>query len=199
MLVSSIVAIYVKYFFLLTPFFILAVFLSVTEKVKDNIRSTLAIRLTINIVVISLTVLFFGQALFSILGITVDAYRIGTGALLFLFSVSLVNGTFKLSDQTDSVLSLCVVPLAFPVTIGPGSVAILIIWSTEIDSFSTGLSTSIGVTLASITLGIVLLFSNKIKEVIGNRGIMVLSKITGVILAALSCQMMFSGAAAFFK
>lgn len=112
MTLSDCFALFVKFFFLLTPPFVMSAFLSVTKDNTIQERNTLAIWITLWILIISGVLLFFGGFIFKIFGITLDAFRIGTGALLFLTAVSLVRGDSIRVPSGDSVQSLAVVPMA---------------------------------------------------------------------------------------
>ena len=61
---AEIFAVFVKFFFILTPFFIVAVFIAMTEEETVEVRHQLAVRITIGVIVISL-ILFFQRRLFS--------------------------------------------------------------------------------------------------------------------------------------
>lgn len=199
MTIASFFAIFVKFFFILTPFFVIAVFLAMTEYESDATRRSLALRTTLSMVVISNVMLFFGDTIFALFGITVDAFRIGAGALLFLTAVSLVEGRFQLPAAKASIMDLAIVPLAIPTALGPGAVGALLVMGSEASGWQGLTATAAAVTLASIAVGLLLLSAQFIKRVIGRSGISTLSKITGLILAALSCQMIFTGVAAFLK
>ena len=196
---SEFFAVFVKFFFILTPFFIIAVFLAMTENETVEVRHALAVRITIAVVIISLILFFAGMTIFTTLGITVDAFRIGAGALLFLSGVSLVNGKLELPAAKRSIMDLAVVPLAIPVTLGPGSVGALVVMSTETTSLTARLLTALAIVVASLAVGVLLYLSAEIKRLIGRSGISMLSKLTGLILAALSSSMMFTGIAAYLK
>lgn len=196
---SEFFAVFVKFFFILTPFFIIAVFLAMTENETVVVRHALAVRITIAVVIISLILFFAGMTIFTTLGITVDAFRIGAGALLFLSGVSLVNGKLELPAAKRSIMDLAVVPLAIPVTLGPGSVGALVVMSTETTSLTARLLTALAIVAASLAVGVLLYLSAEIKRLIGRSGISMLSKLTGLILAALSSHMMFTGIAAYLK
>ncbi len=196
---SEFFAVFVKFFFILTPFFIIAVFLAMTENETLEVRHALAVRITIAVVIISLILFFAGMTIFTTLGITVDAFRIGAGALLFLSGVSLVNGKLELPAAKRSIMDLAVVPLAIPVTLGPGSVGALVVMSTETTSLTARLLTALAIVVASLAVGVLLYLSAEIKRLIGRSGISMLSKLTGLILAALSSHMMFTGIAAYLK
>lgn len=195
---SEAFAVFVKFFFIFTPFFVTAVFIALTENEDNQVRHALAIRVTAGIVVISLILFFLGQSLFEVLGITVDAFRIGAGALLFLSAVSLVEGKLQLPNVKRSIMDLAVVPLAIPITLGPGSVGALIVMGTETVG-TDRLVTAAAITAAGLAVGALLYLSAEVKRLLGRSGISMLSKLTGLILAALSCQMMFTGIAAFLK
>ena len=196
---SEFFAVFVKFFFILSPFFIIAVFLAMTENETVEVRHALAVRITIAVVIISLILFFAGMTIFTTLGITVDAFRIGAGALLFLSGVSLVNGKLELPAAKRSIMDLAVVPLAIPVTLGPGSVGALVVMSTETTSLTPRLLTALAIVAASLAVGVLLYLSAEIKRLIGRSGISMLSKLTGLILAALSSRMMFTGIAAYLK
>ena len=190
MSLSAAVSVYIKFFFLLTPFFILAVFLALTEKVETRMQRALAGRVTVGIVLTSILLFLFGETIFDLFGITVDSFRIGAGALLFLSAVSLTQGKFSLPSTDSSLMSLAIVPLAIPITIGPGTVGALVIAAAE---------TLACIVAACLTVGLMLFVADRVKSVLGANGIAMLSKITGLVLAALSCQLMFTGIAAFLK
>lgn len=192
-------AVFVKFFFILTPFFIMAIFIAMTDNESVEVRHQLAIRITVAVIVISLILFFGGATIFELLGITVDAFRIGAGALLFLSAVSLVEGKIQLPTAKRSIMDLAVVPLAIPMTLGPGSVGALVVMSTEIKGLEQQLVTAVSITAACLCVGILLYLSTEVKRLIGRSGISMLSKLTGLILASLSCQMMFTGIAHFLK
>lgn len=192
-------AVFVKFFFILTPFFIMAIFIAMTESESVEVRHQLAVRITVAVIVISLILFFGGATIFELLGITVDAFRIGAGALLFLSAVSLVEGKIQLPASKRSIMDLAVVPLAIPMTIGPGSVGALVVMSTEIKGLEQQIWTALSITGACLCVGILLYLSSEVKRLIGRSGISMLSKLTGLILASLSCQMMFTGIANFLK
>ena len=196
---SVLFAVFVKFFFLLTPFFILSVFLAVTENETREMQRRLAVRVTAGVVVISLILFLFGDVIFSLLGITLEAFRVGAGALLFLSAVSLTQGTIQLPRSKRSLLDLAIVPLAIPMTLGPGSVGALLVMGSETTGTAAVATTAVGITAASLTVGLILFLSHRIHRLIGTSGISMLSKLTGLVLAALSCQMMLTGVAAFLK
>ena len=80
-----------KYFFLMTPFFALSMFLAMTPDYTSAERGRLANRVILAAFIITVVIFLCGRYIFQVLGISVDAFRIGAGALLFLSAVSLMN------------------------------------------------------------------------------------------------------------
>ncbi|PHO17538.1 hypothetical protein CPU12_09940 [Malaciobacter molluscorum LMG 25693] len=197
---SYFISTYLKMFFIMTPFFVLSVFLTVTNDSDLKEKHSLAIKITISVIVMSLILLYFGKYIFQVFGITLDAFKIGAGALLFLTAVELVKGNKdKQEIKNKSVLDLAVVPLAIPVTIGPGTIGILLVMGAEFNTFSKMMSGSFALVCAIATIGVMLYLSSQFEKIVGKQGILVISKITGLFLAALSAQIMFGGIKSFLN
>ena len=187
-------SIFIKFFFLMTPFFVLSMFLAMTQDFSKKERCHLALRVTRAIIISCAILLFFGKYIFDIFGITLDAFRIGAGALLFITAVSLINGTKAGSKTPEAVQEdIAVVPLAIPITIGPGTVGALLVMGADLTSFSALLGSFLALVLAVICVGAMLYWSSAIENIVGKNGLTILSKLTGLILAALSAQIVFTG------
>jgi multiple antibiotic resistance protein len=180
----------IKIFFLLTPFFVLSMMLSMTRTLPLQARRTIAIRTTLAILVIAFILFFFGNIIFSLLGITIQSFQIGAGALLFLSAVSLVQSRQPPTASEHEDIS--VVPLAIPLTIGPGTIGTLLVMGTEING-TAKLVASSALFCAIILVGLVLLGASHLERILGAKGISVLTKLTGLVLSALAAQMIFTG------
>ncbi len=189
------VSIFVQFFCILTPFFVLSMFVAMTGHMTSIKQRHTAIKTTIAILVICLLIYFLGRQLFDLLGLTLDAFRIGAGAILFL------NGVKLLSDKPAQIVqepgqesdNISVVPLAIPFAIGPGTIGALMVMSSESKSMPHYLVGCAGLTAAVASVGAILLFSSLIERIIGRQGIRILSKLTGLILAGMSAQIVFTG------
>lgn len=188
------VAIVIRLFFLLTPFFVLSSFLSLTSE-DNSQRTRLAVRTTAAIAATSLILYFFGTLIFDAVGITLDAFRIGAGGLLFLSAVTLVRGGGDVrSREADE--DVAVVPLAIPIAIGPATTGALMVMGAE-DTGSQRLVGSLGICTAAIAIGVLLLVGGGVERLLGRRGITVLSKVTGLMLAAMAAQLLCTGVRGF--
>ena len=188
------IATFLKMFFIMTPFFVLSVFLTVANDATAKERKALAIKVTISVIIMSLILLFFGKHIFAVFGITLDAFRIGAGALLFLSAVDLIKGNKDSGKVGNKDISqLAVVPLAIPVTIGPGTIGILLVMGATFNDTSSMVMGSLALICAVLVIGIMLYTSSIIENIIGKQGLLVISKITGLFLSALAAQIVFTG------
>ncbi len=187
-------SIYVKFFFIMTPFFVTTIFLSMTKGSSENDQKRLALKVTLAIAIACLIVLYFGKYIFDLFGITLDAFRIGAGALLFLTAVDLVQKDVNAEPSCNAdITKHAVVPLAIPVTVGPGTVGALMVMGAEMKGVVDMSLGSLSLLCAIVSVGVMLYLSSKIEKLIGTSGLIVLSKVTGLILSALSAQIIFTG------
>lgn len=190
---SSFVSEWLKYFFLLTPFFVLSVFLTYTAKLARAERRNMAVRVSVAVMIIVTSFLLFGGYMFQLFGITLDAFRIGAGTLLFLSGISLAQGTRKAAPNIDDLKSAAVVPLAIPITVGPATTGAILIMGADMQTRGVHLPSLLGVLAAILTLGLILYLSSNIEKLLGKLGILILSRLTGLVLMALAAQIMFEG------
>lgn len=185
-------SVWIKFSFVFTPFFALSMFLSLTEGYEENRRRRLALAVSGAVAVVCMVLLFAGNQLFSLFGITLNSFRIGSGVLLFLSAIGLVQGHAAAGGADDSG-DIAVVPLAIPIVVGPATTGTLLVLGAELDGLAAKGLGCLALLLAVAGLGVVLLMATPIQRSLGNRGIAILSKLTGLILAALAAQMIMSG------
>ncbi len=191
-------SVFLKFFFLLTPFFVLSSFLSMTAEDSELNRKKIAVKVTFSVIIISFILLFIGKELFNLFGITLNSFRIGTGVLLFLSAKRLVDGidTGKIEKKYEDV---SVVPLAIPITVGPATTGALLVMGYELKTVQDKIVGFSALTVAILVVGVMLYLSGAIERIIKKQGINILSKITGLILAALSAQMVMVGILGFME
>lgn len=197
-MVALFVSTFIKFFFLLTPFFVLSTFLAMTRNFTPSQKTSLAVKVTVAVLVVALVIFAAGNFVFQVFGITLDAFRIGTGILLMLTAIQLVNGSDQ-AESADAADNIAVVPLAIPVTVGPATTGALLVMGGEVHRF-TDLLVILGAIAAAIVLvGLFLLGSAHVERLVKRQGLVVLSKITGLILAALAAQLVMVGVQAFLR
>ncbi|WP_462324112.1 MarC family protein [Desulfoplanes sp.] len=187
-------SLFIKLFFLLTPFFVLTMFLSLTRDMDPHEKQRMAVRVTCAVLCTTFVIYFLGNAIFDIFGITLDAFRIGAGSLLFLSAVELVQGKAGKKPEHDTQDGdMSVVPLAIPITVGPATVGALLVMGAGHRQIIETLIGSTALATAVVSVGILLFMATHIERLIGKTGIIILSKLTGLILSALAAQIVFTG------
>ena len=191
---SMVIGVFVKIFFLLTPFFVLSVYVTLTRGEEHMTRRKLAVRTTVAVLVIVMILYLFGEAIFRYLGITLDAFRIGSGIVLLLSGIEVVRGTgIPAGRQSNDDGDIAVVPLAIPYTVGPGTVGTLLLMGAGAPSTEVKITEILGIIFAVGALGLLLFYSDTLEKVLKRKGLNILSKLTGLYLAALASQIIFEG------
>lgn len=193
----SFLALYLRLFFLLTPFFVLGAFLTMTEGADAPLRRRLAIRITLGCSAITLLIFLLGTPLMRLFDITVDAFRMGAGALLLITAINQVLGKDtgrQVTTSAERLLDQAIVPMATPITAGPATLGTLMVMGNTAMPHLERLYTCGAILLACLSVGAMLLTAPYLQKSLGKDNISILSKISGLILSAIAMQMMLVGA-----
>ncbi|MCF7955484.1 MAG: MarC family protein [Phycisphaerae bacterium] len=190
-MISLFINTYVKMFFLLAPFFSVSMFLSLAGELNITEKRRRAVRTSISMLVTVLIFFFFGAQIFSTLGITLGAFQVGAGTLLFLNAIALVSG--KKAENVVSDDDFSIVPLAIPLIVGPGTIGTLFVLGAELETSKEKLWACGGILLAALTVSVFLYMATTIERMLGKKVLAALTKLTGLILASLAAQIVFAG------
>ncbi|MDF7666865.1 MarC family protein [Orbaceae bacterium ESL0727] len=188
----------VKLFALMTPPAVLSAFLSGTKHYDEERKRKTAVKTSVVVFIIGIILFFIGNTLFSVFGFTLDAFRIGAGALLFLTAVSLMNDSpdkNKIQEEDD----ISVVPLAVPLCMGPASIGTIIVMGTGTIGLAPNIIGTLALLVASLGICVMLLTAQTIARVLKKSGIAILSKLTGLLISAIAAQVIFTGIVAFLR
>jgi multiple antibiotic resistance protein len=142
-----------------------------------------------------------GDWLLRLLGISVSAFKIAGGMLLFLLAVDMVlaresglrSTTVREQEEAKYREDISVFPMAFPLITGPGTLATLLLLTAETSNYiEFSLVLGMGLLALAVTL-IFLLLTQPLMRVMGVTGGMVVSRLLGVVLAALAVQYVVDG------
>lgn len=184
---------YLKLFFILTPFFAISAFISLTQEMSPAERRKTALKVTVAVIITSVILYLYGRYIFELFGITLDAFRIGAGAVLFLSALNMVNGSGKKFDAGNEDDDISVVPLAIPVIVGPGTIGALLVMGSTVSGYKDMLLAVIALVCAVLTVGFLLFISSGLKRLLGRRGLNIMSRLTGLIVASIAAQIFFTG------
>ena len=193
---------FVALFIIIDPIGLTPVFIAITQGMDDSLRRKVALRsVLVSAFVISLFIVG-GETVLGFIGISMPAFRIAGGILLFLTALDMLfqRRSKRRENQTEQELvdDPSVFPLAIPLIIGPGAIATVIL----IAGAKPGLVgiASTGFITALVLLAVFVFFSaaSRIEKLLGKTGIDVLTRLLGMLLAALSVQFVIEGLVEFF-
>lgn len=184
------------------PLFLSALFLGVTHGMNDGERRQVAIRGCIIAFLILLASGLGGAQLLTVLGISLSAFRIAGGLLLLSSAAEMVfdwrsqriAATAETAITVDHVKNIAAFPLAIPLMAGPGAITatILLAGRAEGDMMRLGLLFAVtGVVILACLVAF--LAAERISNAIGITGRAVLTRLLGIILAALAVQFVIDG------
>ncbi|MFU8829948.1 MAG: MarC family protein [Phycisphaerales bacterium] len=179
-------------FFIIDPFGLIPLFLSVLNKLPEERRNKVLIRELLFALVALLVFLVAGKYLLRTLHISEPALTISGAIILFLISLTMIFPSIKLSMESEATGEPFIVPLAIPLFAGPSALALVMLIGSG--QQPGGWPTWIGaVFIAWLGASIILLLGAKLAKLVGVRGLVALERLMGMLLVAISVEMMLSG------
>jgi len=195
----SILTTAIKFFCLLTPFFVLSLFLDVCKDKSKKEKHRIAVKTSLYILGICSLLLFFGNKVFSLLGITLLAFQIGSGIVLLVSGMSMMKSSNVEQRTVGADEDPSLIPLTLPVTVGPGTIgALFVLGNMQTDS-SEKVCIVAGLVISVFTIFILLYFADILERVLKKKGLAILSKLTGLFLVILATQSILNGLSKFLK
>lgn len=184
-------------FVVIDPPGLVPLFIALTQGMDDAHRRRLALRACV-IAGILLTLFgLFGESLLGFVGISMPAFRIAGGILLFLTALDMLfeRRTQRREGQhADPNHDPSVFPLATPLIAGPGAIATMILLMGQTGGDWRGAAAVLGLlALMLVATYIFLLASPPIERLLGRTGTVVITRLLGMLLAALSVQFVIDG------
>jgi multiple antibiotic resistance protein len=190
------------FFATIGPADLVLVFAALTEKMTTAERRVMALRGTLIALGILVFFAVFGEPLLKLFGITIPALRIAGGVLLLLISIDMVfarhsGGTGTTPEEEGEARTrqdISVFPLATPLIAGPGAISAVILLSTQEGAFTGGwLLVVAGMLVILFVTYLAMLIAIPIQRILGITGLAVVSRVVGVLLAALAIQFLIDG------
>jgi len=203
--ISIFTAAFVTFFVLIDALGVAPVFASLTARGPASYRRSMALRSVIVGTVIIFGFAFFGAWLLDKLHITIDAFRAAGGVLLFIIALDMVfeKRTERRENRAESVLAeesegdeledVSVFPLGIPMLAGPGSIATAMLYMSENGSLVAQSAVLLAVAANMVICLLVFLAAGPLVRAMGESIAGAVTRIFGVILAALSVQLLIDG------
>ncbi|MEX1036333.1 MAG: MarC family protein [Sneathiella sp.] len=201
MLETALVA-FTTFFATIGPLDVAALFAALTVNATPRERRQMAIKGTLIGGGILLFFALFGKAVLTSFGITLPALQASGGILLLLIAIDMVfartSGSTTTTDEENveaqGKTDVSVFPLATPLIAGPGAIGAAILLVAEAKGDTVEISIVIGVLIGMLLLTLVLmLLATQVQKLLGVTGLHVISRVVGVLLAALAVQFIFNG------
>ena len=188
---------FVTLFVVIDPIGLAPLFIALTQGMTPAERNRVGLRALLIAFILLAAFGIFGQGLLTAIGISMPAFRISGGLLLFLIAVDMLFE--RRSDRrerraTENPPDPSVFPLAMPLIAGPGALATMVLLSSQ---HAGDLRLVVGIHVVMLlVLGVTWVFfraSPLVERLLGHTGIVVVTRLLGILLAALSVQFVLDG------
>lgn len=177
----------------------LAIFAGLTAEKSEGVRRRTAITCAISVLVIFLAVAWAGELILKAFGITIWAFEGAGGLIVLLLGLAMLHSrtsamhhTKEEAEEAQKKDDIGVVPMAIPIVAGPGALTTIIIQGSKFPSIADRIEMSIvGLGVSALIL-MAFLSSGFISRVLGTAGINIVTRIMGIILAAIGVGMIGS-------
>ncbi|MBW2937645.1 MarC family protein [Aureisphaera sp. CAU 1614] len=198
-------AIITKIFFLIAvidPLGSVPVYLEATKQLDQKHKKKVAISASFIAFLILLFFIVVGQLILEGMQVTLDAFQISGGVILFLFALTMIFGEGKPESEKHMIKDykhVTIFPVAIPSIASPGAImAVVLLTENHLYTIQQQIITTILVLVVVLITMVILLGATFIQKRIGEYGITVISKVMGLILAAYAVQSILSGLKDFF-
>jgi len=175
------------------PIGTMAIFAALTAKMTDAGRRRTAIKTFTYATIVLMGSIIIGQIILNAMGISLVAFQVSGGIILFLFGLQMIFGSQASTIDKEPEHDIAVFPLAIPATATPGAI-LAVILLTDNQSFPIPVQVGTALITLAVMLAtlVLLLLSGRIIKIIGHNGASILTRIMGMILAALSAELIMS-------
>jgi multiple antibiotic resistance protein len=186
--------------FIVNPISVIPTYLVITQKETAQQRARTARRACISAAAILIAFAFAGRQIFSIFGITIDAFRVAGGLILWVVAMDMLHGERRTQEGKQEITEgaakedVALAPLAMPMLAGPGAISTIMVLSGQAATMPEKIAVYIAIAVTMAIAWIVLRIGDKVVLRMGQTGIRVMTRIMGLLLAAIAMQFVISGA-----
>ncbi len=195
--ISFLITAFVTLFVIIDPLGLAPLFVTLTQGMTPDAKRAIALRSCLTAAALLTLFAAFGESVLGFVGISMPAFRIAGGILLFLTALDMLfeRRSKRREDRTeeDDGPDPSVFPLAIPLISGPGAIASVILLTGQQPGL-VGLAWVVGVMLLVISLVFMMFMaSGLIERLLGKTGVNVVTRLFGMLLAALAVQFVLDG------
>ncbi len=197
---------------IVNPLGMAPIFAEMTDGYPEDIRRTVALRVSVNSVALLVASLFIGGYILQFFGISLAAVQMGGGLLVTVAGWGILNKPGDMKDKqidappnNQEILSLAFYPLTMPLTVGPGSIAVALTLGsnlhteTHVELIFSALMAVLGIVAIGVTIFLCYWFSEGLQRLLGPSGTSILIRLSAFIVVCIGIQIMFNGLQDFYK
>jgi multiple antibiotic resistance protein len=189
---------FVTLFVIMDPPGTVPIFLALTGTLRTAERKRAALVAVVVALGVIVAFALFGQAILDYLGISLPALQTAGGLLLLLVALQLLTG--ELDDpSTPATGNVAMVPLGTPLLAGPGAIVATMVFVQRSDEVADYLAVAVAIVAVHLLLWVFMRYSVVILRVFRQSGILLLTRIAGLLLAAIAVQLVADAVRAFVE
>ncbi len=187
-------------FVVVSPISGVVTFISLTSKMTHNEKNEIAKKSVTLACVIALFFAITGSVILNLFSISVDSLRVAGGLLLFSIAFDMMHAKISRESITEEEISqsqeredIWIFPIGLPLLTGPGTISTVIVLMGGAQSIDQKIIILVSIILTFILCLYVFLFSRRLHKIIGYNGMLVFTRIMGLLLAALAVDLTATG------
>lgn len=185
---------------ILDPMGLMPVFLGLTSKLSRTAQRKAAFQASLVSFGVILTFAFLGQQILRALHISMESLKLSGGVLLFLVAMELLTSSdMEQPDTGDDAVNVALVPLGIPLLAGPGAIVAVMVSMAQAQTVGSIVGVVGAVVATHVVIWLSMRFALELSRFLGTGGIMLLTKISGVLLAAIATELVMGGVFDFIK
>ena len=185
---------------ILDPMGLMPVFLGLTSKLSRTAQRKAAFQASLVSSGVILAFAFLGQQILRALHISMESLKLSGGVLLFLVAMELLTSSdMEQPDTGDDAVNVALVPLGIPLLAGPGAIVAVMVSMAQAHTVGSIVGVVGAVVATHVVIWLSMRFALELSRFLGTGGIMLLTKISGVLLAAIATELVMGGVFDFIK
>lgn len=200
---SHLIKIGIALFAIVNPIGTVPIFVSATEGWSDIDRTRTVRIIGLTVFLVLSTAIFIGDQILDFFGISIPSFQVGGGILLLLMAISMMHGhpNRQTAQEAEAAITrdaVAIVPLSIPLLAGPGAISSVIITAQQSGSFWGHVVLVIPVLVVALAVWAILSLSMPIAHRLGAVGIIVVTRLMGLILSAMAVEFIAQGLGSLF-
>ena len=196
------ITVFIGFLAMLNPLGILPIFIGMVEDLDDKTARWMAFRASMSAFIIIASFCIFGHLIFRVFGITIPAFQIAGGIIVFFIGYHMLNGEeSQIRFQKDmspeelkqAVSNIAVTPLGMPLLAGPGTIATAMNFVGSNKSLTNVIVVIVLFAIICFLTYLLFLSAKKIAAVMGTGLIKIITRVMGLILTVIAIQMLIMG------